>query len=178
MMILTKEQKRIIIISIIVYYLVIIWVVMFKMGFIPLEELQSHTRGPYLIPFEFIYQLYKDGILNRLPRQFLVVIFNFLMFIPIGLGLRAVTDHKTLKIILAIVLGSILEIIQVIFSFGVFDLWDIILNILGIIYGYALYKVIEPKMNILVLMKVLKVLIIIGIVVFIGGMTFAIIRLF
>ena len=176
-MVLTKEQKRIIGFSLVVYYLVLVWVIMFKMGLASLEQIIPQN-GPEFIPFGFVFRLFKDNMLYLLPRQVVIVILNFLLFIPLGLGIRALTTNKGLIIILALFLGSVLEVIQAILKFGIFDLWDLFLNIGVIFYGYALYKVIEPKMNISILMKVLKVLIIIGIVIFIVGMVFAIKRLF
>ena len=176
MLTLNKKERQIVLASIIVYYLVLIWIIMFKMGIVPLEEMSN--RGPYLLPFQFIIGLFEYQQLETLPRQMLVVISNFVLFIPIGLGIGALTNNKKTKTILALVLGSVMEIVQVIFAFGVFDLWDMILNISGIVYGYALLLRFIDYIKIDRTVKILKVLIIIGLVVFILGMAFAIYRLF
>lgn len=174
---LTKEQKRVVFISLIVYFLVLIWMIMFKMGLASLDEILPHN-GPEFIPFGFVYRLIQDNMLHLLPRQMVIVLVNFILFIPLGLGIRALTSKVGVRVLLALALGSVLEIVQAILSFGIFDLWDLVLNIGGIFYGYALYKVIEPKIKVPVFIKVLKVLIIIGIIIFILGMAFAINRLF
>ncbi|MBO4667178.1 MAG: hypothetical protein J5666_03510, partial [Bacilli bacterium] len=74
-MVLDRKQKRIVLLGLIVYFLVIVWVIMFKMGLVPLEEISA--RGPYFIPFQFVYNIYLENNLHLLPRQIIVMIVNF-----------------------------------------------------------------------------------------------------
>ena len=67
---------------------------------------------------------------------------NIILFIPIGLLVPEVTDCRKLWKTAGIGLGFSLfvEIIQLITSRGCFDCDDIILNVLGCVIGYWLYR--------------------------------------
>lgn len=72
-------------------------------------------------------------------RVFLTeIIMNIVMFIPIGLLYRII-DHRFLRcIMVGLLLTLLIETSQLIFQRGLFELDDIIHNVLGCIIGYVI----------------------------------------
>lgn len=69
---------------------------------------------------------------------------NIIAFIPFGTFLPMINRKKTgfiNTVILSFLFSSLIEIIQLYFKLGVFDVDDIILNTLGGLIGYLLYLI-------------------------------------
>ena len=83
------------------------------------------------------------------------VIGNMIMFIPYGLFVSYFLriDKKTIIILLSLITSCTIEITQLIIG-RVFDVDDILLNVIGGLVGYLLYKLIEKIRN--KLPKILK----------------------
>lgn len=99
-----------------------------------------------LIPFKTIVS-YIIGF-NHYPFNvwFFNLFGNVMAFIPLGFFVPIIF-HKVKKIkhiiIIAIILSSIIEILQFITKLGSLDIDDIILNAIGAVLGYIIYKCIE-----------------------------------
>lgn len=67
---------------------------------------------------------------------------RILWFMPLGFFIPALTKHRRFKHALIVGLLVILffEVLQIVLSLGRFDVDDIILNGLGIVFGYMVYK--------------------------------------
>lgn len=67
---------------------------------------------------------------------------NVLLFIPLSLILITVFKVKKLKyvILIGIILSVFIEFVQYAFQIGLADIDDVILNSIGTIVGYSLYK--------------------------------------
>lgn len=77
------------------------------------------------------------------------LIGNIVVFIPFGLLLPMINKQfqKKIKLMLVFIFGiSILEISQLIFRVGSFDIDDIILNSIGVLLGLSIYKRIIHKL--------------------------------
>ncbi len=67
---------------------------------------------------------------------------NILLFIPFGIILLTVFKVDKLKwiILLTIILSTSIEILQYLFQVGLADIDDVILNLMGAVLGFFLYK--------------------------------------
>lgn len=98
-------------------------------------------------------QIVREHTLSDIPRSELYFIFkeffgNVLLFVPFPLMLHWVTQEKfnVIQLSILIFVGTIcIEILQYIFSVGVSDIDDVVLNLLGGLLGIILYKVIINK---------------------------------
>jgi len=67
---------------------------------------------------------------------------NIILLIPLGFlftGLYQKLKWKSIFLV-GLIIGTTLELLQVLFKSGIFDIDDIILNLLGIIMGYWLFN--------------------------------------
>ena len=77
------------------------------------------------------------------------ILGNIAIFIPFGLLLPIVQKDKSKKIILyGLITSALIEIIQYVFALGSSDIDDLMLNTLGTVIGYLLYKIIHKKAGI------------------------------
>ena len=87
-----------------------------------------------LIPFRDVIYQFEYNVTSRI----FVLGMNYLLFIPLGIILRRLSFTK--MVILANIFVISKEYIQYMLCTGVFDVDDIALNILGIISGWVIYK--------------------------------------
>ena len=93
------------------------------------------------IPFKTIFGYVREVITHRWMLGLAIrnVIGNFILFYPMGIFLPCLfRSVRTVKKSLLISLCTILsvEIVQLVFRLGIFDIDDLILNIAGWILGY------------------------------------------
>jgi glycopeptide antibiotics resistance protein len=93
-----------------------------------------------LIPFKTIlpYLLGKNGALIAAIN----IVGNILALVPLGFMVPFVYSKIDWKkiVLLAVIAGLMIEITQVILHIGIFDIDDVILNALGVIIGFWLFK--------------------------------------
>lgn len=78
------------------------------------------------------------------------VVDNILLFIPLGILLPMVCVHISWKkvAIIAIATSASIEVCQLVFRLGLFELNDILHNTLGAVVGYSIYLLFTKiKMN-------------------------------
>jgi glycopeptide antibiotics resistance protein len=114
---------------------------MIRIGHLMLNFGGTNAEGePNFVPFKTIlsYGMGNKGLLiagiNLVGNVGLLVPVGFL----IPLVYRNVTWRKSLA--LAVMAGLAIEGMQVLFQVGIFDIDDVILNALGVVIGYGLYK--------------------------------------
>ena len=104
--------------------------------------------GVNLIPFKticgYIGNILHGSIVTIALRNLLG---NLFMFLPLGIYLPVMnrkcrTFAKTLLVSLAILVG--IELVQFITLLGSLDIDDLILNLSGVMMGYALWKCLKP----------------------------------
>lgn len=118
-----KYKKNINKIFTFISYLILLIIVLFYREQLP--------EGKYnLIPFS-------NNELDINNVNFLLTVFNFLAFLPIGIL------FKNLKISYILIIFVIIEIMQYYFRVGRFDITDIILYLLGFILGKIIIKMKE-----------------------------------
>lgn len=127
-----------------IYFLGVLFYAFFKYPFIPSSS-PIFISGN-LIPFKGIYEIIVDN-----PNYFLFNVGgNLIMLYPLGIFIPLLYNNKNnLKDIFKLSLLSTLsiEIIQLLFNVGSFDIDDIILNTLGAVLGYLTYKLITKFIN-------------------------------
>lgn len=90
-----------------------------------------------LIPFHDLAYILK----NRLYFELFEKIYNVLLFVPYSFLLGCVIPNKkSLPIIIGIITTLSIEAVQYLTERGVFDINDIILNIIGTLIGYGIYR--------------------------------------
>jgi len=100
----------------------------------------THTGPANFVPFKTILpQLHGHG--NGLIAK-VNLLGNILPFVPVGILVPLVYRNMTWSkaILLAIGTGLLMEVLEVIFQVGIFDVDDILLNALGVLIGYGLYS--------------------------------------
>ncbi|WP_286905103.1 VanZ family protein [Clostridium sp. UBA1652] len=109
----------------------IIWICYFSMMVFLLFGRPIAGASINLNPFNMFYSLNNSD-------QILVSVFNVIFFIPIGF----LFIRRKISYILAIMIPIefLIESIQYLFKLGMFDVDDIILNILGICIGFFIFK--------------------------------------
>ena len=97
----------------------------------------SAISGNNYVPFR---EIFRYNITSRLFYK--NVIGNLIMFLPFGFFISYYldTDRVQLTILLALVASSAIEMVQSLIG-RVFDIDDIILNLLGAFLGFLIYKI-------------------------------------
>lgn len=144
---MTKKSKPIFWLLFIVYVVFLVKMILFNMPFnhiddavkaISVGNIGNNLKNANFIPFKHI-QVYMD-------TYFKIAIKNLgmgiILFTPFGYFLPTLTKHRQFKSIVVIgLLTSIsFETLQLLMSLGTFDVDDIILNGIGIVFGYMIYK--------------------------------------
>lgn len=128
-----------------VFYACAVFCILFlsgRQGRFPYGSLREYIRysiNP--IPFKTILGYVRDVMEKRWMLGLAVrnVLGNFVLFYPMGVFLPCLfkkvrTVKKTLLIALCTILS--VEIVQIVFRLGIFDIDDLILNMTGWILGY------------------------------------------
>lgn len=87
---------------------------------------------------------YIEAFVEEDPEKILQIIMNIVMYVPFGVSL--LTNFKKIRkkwvvFIITSVISLIIELVQHIFSIGLFEIDDIINNVLGAIIGALLYEI-------------------------------------
>ncbi len=90
-------------------------------------------------PFHVLVSFLKEVQRGRIGANFLG---NIILFMPVGMLIPAVTGRKKMwrSVVAGGGLSLFIEITQLITSRGCFDPDDVMLNVLGCVIGYGLYR--------------------------------------
>jgi vanZ family protein len=128
------------------YLVVLIRIVLFKQVALYnlFAAIGSMERTISIIPFKSLLDMINNNI--SVTRILENILGNIAIFIPFGLLLPIVQKDKSKKIILyGLITSALIEIIQYVFALGSSDIDDLMLNTLGTVIGYLLYKIIHKK---------------------------------
>jgi glycopeptide antibiotics resistance protein len=119
------------------YLFVLLWVVLFKFSYDPLNVLrEAQIRSLNLTPFAW--------------ANTSEMIANFVAFVPFGVMLGVNFKNVALKTkglaVLAFSIG--VEIIQFTMAIGVTDITDVIMNTLGGWFGLVVYRFLNKHVNV------------------------------
>jgi glycopeptide antibiotics resistance protein len=126
----SERQKILSIVVFAVYFVLLVWLVLFKFA-VSLDDV-PRLRGINLVPF------YYDTENSVHLKE---VVYNILVFVPLGVYLSAFMSKKTLviRILPCFLLSLAFEVIQWIFAIGASDITDVIGNTFGGILGSILF---------------------------------------
>lgn len=144
---MSKKTKPIIWLLFIVYVLFMIKMILFKMPFnqmgsavraISIGKLADNLKLANFMPFSQIV-VYMDAHFKVAMKSLGT---GIVLFVPLGYFIPTLSKHRQFKNVLIVgLLTSItFETLQLFLSLGRFDVDDIILNGLGIIFGFMIYK--------------------------------------
>lgn len=106
----------------------------------------SYRTGPAnLVPFHTIApQLLGHG--NGLIAK-VNLLGNILPFLPVGFLVPLIYRKMTWAKAIALALGTglLMEVLEMIFQVGIFDVDDILLNALGVVLGYGMVRLSQRK---------------------------------
>ncbi|MGE5630202.1 MAG: VanZ family protein [Caulobacteraceae bacterium] len=134
-------------VSLIIYLAFLFWR-MFFYAYSNFFRVQSKTYEYNLVPLKTIYSLITGYSKYDLIVWVYNLFGNILVFIPLGFLLISLQREKSsIKTALIISLFIVLfaELMQLILKVGVFDVDDIILNLIGSLIGCGIYKVIFKR---------------------------------
>ena len=129
--------------ALIVYSAILIKFVVFKaVPTIHMGHLRFRFAGPHTGPGNFVpFKTIGPQLIGRKNRLIDIVnlIGNIIPFMPIGLlaplVFRSISWRRAL--VLGTVTGLTVEVMEVVFRVGIFDVDDVILNGLGVMLGYG-----------------------------------------
>jgi len=128
-------KNRYLYIVLILYSLLIIRLIVFKYP----PGVTFSLSNANLIPLKTILSYISGEPTREIAMRNLLG--NIAVLIPFGFIL--VSTQKRLKwkgvLLVGLITGIILELLQILFGSGIFDIDDIILNSLGVIIGYLLF---------------------------------------
>ncbi|MCD4761874.1 VanZ family protein [bacterium] len=128
-------KKKYLIVIIILYLAILIELIVFKYP----TGMTFSIANANLIPFKTILVYFSGEPTWKIAIRNLLG--NIVVLVPLGFLLAAMYQRlKWNRALLAgLFTGVVLELLQVIFKSGVFDIDDIILNFLGVIIGYLVF---------------------------------------
>ncbi|MCR5640248.1 MAG: VanZ family protein [Lachnospiraceae bacterium] len=104
----------------------------------------SRAMGYNLIPFHEIHRYLKYA--NQLGLQIVLMnlLGNILMFVPFGflvpLFWRKEEHHPVIILLMGCLFSCVVEVIQLQTGLGTCDIDDVILNTVGTVFGYFLFR--------------------------------------
>jgi len=145
-------KKHIIRFTFISYFLFLIYKLLLGAQRLSSREILIANRDVYLnlVPFKTISRYFEYFSYFKLWDWISNIFGNVLLFIPIGLLIPFMIkrNHKGLiTLVIGFFMTLNIEVIQHFFGLGVFDVDDILLNILGVALGYVLYKAMKAFMK-------------------------------
>lgn len=126
----------------VIYLLVTLYLMLFseEMG----RTIDSENYRYNLIPFKEIHRFLKYSERLGASAVLINILGNVLCFIPLGFFLPILTRRLRsflLVTILALTFSFTIEIVQLLFKVGSFDVDDLLMNTLGGIIGYLFFAV-------------------------------------
>ncbi|BFT72627.1 VanZ family protein [Paenibacillus sp. P36] len=158
----TKRIKRLVVpVLFAVYMITLFRVILFKYGSIDIDflwyRMQKNVENPEFsmsrmqfgnfIPLKTI----SDTVLSPTSHEVINLVGNILAFMPFGIFLLLLFKFKSKSIthtgviIRSLGMSLLLELLQIFFSMGNFDVDDIILNTSGGLLGYCFFRLFRQK---------------------------------
>lgn len=107
----------------------------YEYHFIPLKNIVAEIKDPAQYNTAGYWRIFAEGLIG-----------NFLLFIPLGFFLKFFIARSNSTLLLyALALSVLIELIQLIFHWGVCDIDDVILNSIGALAGIGLCAALHFK---------------------------------
>ncbi|WP_066506373.1 VanZ family protein [Abyssisolibacter fermentans] len=139
----SKIIKSIILVLFIIYVLILIYQVFIR-AYGTYDRVQVSSISYNLYPLKTIINYIKYYERVNFTVWFFNIFGNIIAFMPLGFFLPLIFKRLSkfrYTLIIGVVSSLLIEILQIVFAVGCFDIDDIILNSTGIILGYMIYIV-------------------------------------
>ena len=131
------------------FIILVLWGIVFKCNFNDLLMIEEKRAMSWderfaiqILPVDAIFAIIYENNYIGIIAYFL----NFFALVPFGFLLGFITDEKrSLLFTFFFILG--IEIFQFFSYFGVFDIADIMLNVLGAFVGFRISKAVMPRLT-------------------------------
>lgn len=118
-----------------VYMILLVWLILFKFS-TSIEQL-PHIRNINLIP-------YGASMVVNGKIQFTEIIYNVIVFIPLGVYVAMREDFSFFrKCLVGFFVSLLFEVMQYVFAIGASDITDVIDNTLGGVLGILLFLLLK-----------------------------------
>lgn len=137
----TSQCSKLTLLLLIIYLIALTWIILLKFSF-SFQDL-PHLRNINLVPINLVP--YGDSLVVNGRLSFSELFMNMVVFIPLGLYLSMLKPDWPLwkRILPAIGISLLFEILQFVFAIGASDITDLINNSLGGAVGCLLYILLE-----------------------------------
>lgn len=137
----TSRSSKLTLLLLIIYLIALTWIILLKFSF-SFQDL-PHLRNINLIP-------YGDSLVVNGRLSFSELFMNMVVFIPLGLYLSMLKPDWPLwkRILPAIGISLLYEILQFVFAIGASDITDLINNSLGGVLGCLLYLLLNKLFSV------------------------------
>ncbi len=138
-----KVHQRISWALFIAYLILLVYIMFFS------DALGRVTHGSYsynLVPLREIRRFYENRNQLGFEAYFLNTYGNVICFLPFGFILPIITkagENCSATVLLSLMLSLSIEVTQLVFKVGSFDVDDVILNVLGGLLGYIAVTVLK-----------------------------------
>ncbi len=143
-----SRKKRILYLILFIAYLILLFYLLFfseKMG----RTIETEQYRYNLTLFREIRRFY--SIRNKYPKMFFInIVGNVAAFMPFGYLVPRLKQKKTNVFFTALFsfeLSLCVELLQLVFKLGCFDVDDLLLNMVGGILGYLIYYIFNRRRN-------------------------------
>lgn len=119
--------------------------ILFYALFFKANNIRPGMNGVNLVPFSTIMPYIRGKANANLGVAIMNIIANIFLFIPLGFYVEVLLRKRKMKIkiMIIILIPIIVELIQFLFSLGICDVDDVILNAIGGLLGVLVLKVVE-----------------------------------
>jgi glycopeptide antibiotics resistance protein len=139
-----SDFKRFFRLSSIIFGLVYV-IILFYALFFKTVNIRAGMNGVNLVPFSTIMPYIKKAITNLNGPAIMNILANIFLFIPLGFYVEVMLKKRKMiiKIMIILLIPIIVELIQFVWSLGICDVDDVILNAIGGLLGILVFKVVE-----------------------------------
>ncbi|QIL46804.1 VanZ family protein [Vagococcus coleopterorum] len=134
----TTTAARILLVS---YIVTIVWIILFKM----VGSLDGFREMFYSQPHHVNWIPFKESVIVNHHLQTREIIDNLLIFLPFGgllaLGFKKMNIFKVTGIVMVFTVA--VELLQYTFGLGRADITDVLMNTLGAVLGYLIYRLLK-----------------------------------
>lgn len=134
----TTTAARVLLVS---YIITVIWIILFKMA----GSLDGFREMFYSQPHHVNWIPFKESVIVNHHLQTREIIDNLLIFLPfgglLGLGFKRINIFKVTGVVMLFTVA--VEALQYTFGLGRADITDMLMNTLGGVLGYIIYRLLK-----------------------------------
>ncbi len=139
-----KAYSIFVLISFILYVFILLFVTVLFRSVYPEHSYELNILWEYKLAFQFI----EDGTIIRSKEWLMQIVYNIILFVPLGMFFRENKYGKWKKniknaLIVGFMISGLVELFQLFFKIGLFETSDIMNNCIGMLIGFLLHAFIS-----------------------------------